>query len=109
MIEVDGGHHAASVADETRDRWLEAQGFRVLRFWNTDVTQMPEGVFDTVVEALALTTPHPLPPHKGEGGADPATAPASTPCATNATSAGQSASLPLVGRERVGGLLPSRP
>jgi very-short-patch-repair endonuclease len=32
VIEVDGGQHADNEADSRRARWLEGQGFRVLRF-----------------------------------------------------------------------------
>jgi very-short-patch-repair endonuclease len=37
VIEVDGGQHSESVRDEVRDRYLRAQGYRVMRFWNNDV------------------------------------------------------------------------
>src|SRR5688572_6651446 len=37
IIEVDGGQHFESTTDKTRDTFLESQGFRVLRLWNTDV------------------------------------------------------------------------
>ena len=34
VIECDGGQHADSRYDATRDEWLRAQGFRVIRVWN---------------------------------------------------------------------------
>ena len=34
--EVDGGQHADSEADLRRTRWLEDQGFRIVRFWNNE-------------------------------------------------------------------------
>ena len=38
IIEVDGGQHAqAQEYDHRRSKYLESLGFRVLRFWNTDV------------------------------------------------------------------------
>ena len=38
VIELDGGQHADQVAyDNKRTEYLEHFGFRVLRFWNTDV------------------------------------------------------------------------
>jgi len=44
VIEVDGGQHAEALErDDRRTAWLEARGFRVLRFWNTDVLQRTEG------------------------------------------------------------------
>src|SRR5262249_28586808 len=39
VIEVDGSQHGIGdkiVRDETRTRWLEAAGYRVVRFWNND-------------------------------------------------------------------------
>ncbi len=38
IVEVDGGQHAEQAEEDAqRTAWLEAQGFRVLRFWNTEV------------------------------------------------------------------------
>ena len=70
VIEVDGGQHAVQgvQSDRERDRFLEAQGFRVLRFWNSDVDRNLNGVMESILNAL---TPTPAlradPPHKGEG------------------------------------------
>jgi very-short-patch-repair endonuclease len=44
VIEVDGGQHADSVRDRDRDAWLEAEGFRILRFWNNDVLKNTDAV-----------------------------------------------------------------
>jgi very-short-patch-repair endonuclease len=55
VIEVDGETHvgeAAEAVDAARDAYLKSQGFTVLRFWNNDVMQNPEGVYDTIVAAL---------------------------------------------------------
>ena len=66
IIELDGGQHADSVAEDTeRTRWLASQGFRVLRFWNNDVIDNMEGVWASIVATLS---PSPQPsPIKGEG------------------------------------------
>ena len=37
IIEVDGGQHAELDREVARARYLAAQGYRVLRFWNNDV------------------------------------------------------------------------
>ena len=38
VIEVDGGQHAGNASDDKHARrYLEADGYRVLRFWNNDV------------------------------------------------------------------------
>jgi very-short-patch-repair endonuclease len=74
VIEVDGGQHATlRPADARRDRWLAAQGFRLLRFWNNDVLDNLDGVLQTIAVALAGQPPHPDPlrfpsPSTGEGG-----------------------------------------
>lgn len=45
VIELDGGQHAdADGYDALRTRFLEAEGFRVLRFWNADVLANTDGV-----------------------------------------------------------------
>ena len=38
IVEIDGSQHATTQADydSDRDAWLMSQGFRVLRFWNTE-------------------------------------------------------------------------
>lgn len=62
-IEVDGSQHADGrqvQRDATRDAYLEALGFRVIRVWNVDVDQNLDGVVELIL--LALQTP-PGPPH----------------------------------------------
>jgi very-short-patch-repair endonuclease len=50
IIEVDGGQHADD--DGARTAWLEAQGYRVIRFWNNDVLGNTEGMLLVISEAL---------------------------------------------------------
>ena len=45
VIEADGGQHNGSASDLVRDDWLRSEGFRVLRFWNHEIAQNPEGVW----------------------------------------------------------------
>ena len=53
IVEVDGGQHAEQVPyDEQRTRWLEAQGYRVLRFWNNDVLANTEAVAQAILDAV---------------------------------------------------------
>ena len=50
-IEVDGGQHNELVhqaKDERRSQWLRGKGVTVLRFWNNDVLQNIEGVWDEI-------------------------------------------------------------
>ena len=56
IIEVDGEHHADQVAyDTARTQWLESYGFRVLRFWNSEVLRQTQGVIEAIVQALRPT------------------------------------------------------
>jgi very-short-patch-repair endonuclease len=67
VIEVDGGQHAETshiMRDDKRTQFLEARGYRVLRFWNNDVLSNIEGVMQVISDALAARppTPDPSPP-----------------------------------------------
>jgi very-short-patch-repair endonuclease len=53
IVEADGPTHENSTHDLERDAWLRAQGFRVLRFPNTEIERCPERVLDTIVAAVA--------------------------------------------------------
>jgi very-short-patch-repair endonuclease len=55
VIEVDGGQHADSGRDKTRDAFLRAEGFRIARYWNNDVLKNPEGVLTDLLARLAAT------------------------------------------------------
>ncbi|EYB69165.1 hypothetical protein DEIPH_ctg011orf0152 [Deinococcus phoenicis] len=52
VIELDGSQHAGSEYDAVRDAELTARGFRVLRFWNNEVTENLEGVLTRIAEAF---------------------------------------------------------
>jgi very-short-patch-repair endonuclease len=72
IVEVDGGQHGMQEhiqSDRERDAFLQSQGFRVLRFWNSDVDQNLDGVMQSIVDGLKTPTPalRADPPHKGEG------------------------------------------
>ncbi|APX67698.1 hypothetical protein AV944_13480 [Sphingomonas sp. LK11] len=67
IVEVDGGQHGTQAAyDEARTHYLEAQGWRVIRFWNTDVLSNLEGVVATIERTLA-ERPFPNPSRLREG------------------------------------------
>ncbi|MGN6153211.1 MAG: endonuclease domain-containing protein [Lysobacteraceae bacterium] len=58
IVEVDGSQHLDRAAyDDARTRWLETQGFRVIRFRNDDVLLRMDDVLTAIVAALAA--PHP--------------------------------------------------
>jgi len=68
VVEIDGGQHAEATAqDAARTRRLEAEGYRVLRFWNNDVLSNIDGVLTEIHGALTTTpTPDPSPQGGGE-------------------------------------------
>jgi hypothetical protein len=48
-----------------RTRWLEGEGYRVLRFWNSDVTSNQNGVLEMISAAVyGSIEAHPL-KHEG--------------------------------------------
>jgi very-short-patch-repair endonuclease len=55
VVELDGSHHSeepTKAHDESRTRWLEIEGYRVLRFWNNDLVENLDGVLETIYTAL---------------------------------------------------------
>jgi very-short-patch-repair endonuclease len=59
IVEIDSGQHAsATVADAERTKVLEANGYRVLRFWNNDVLENVDGVLEVIQRAMS-NHPHP--------------------------------------------------
>jgi very-short-patch-repair endonuclease len=73
IVEIDGGQHdPSSAAEASRTRFLEAEGYRVLRFWNNEVLDNPEGVGAAIADALHQTSPSPIRP-VAPTGIDPVT------------------------------------
>ena len=67
VIEIDGSQHAEQIKrDASRTRFIELEGYRVLRFWNNEVLGNIDGVLE-MIQSACLATPTPTPPHKGEG------------------------------------------
>jgi len=69
VVELDGGQHVVAASyDENRTRFIEAQGYRVLRFWNNEVLTQTDAVRERILQALQEDNPHPSPlPLAGEG------------------------------------------
>jgi len=64
IVEVDGGQHnmpKGLARDATRTRWLENDGYEVLRFQNTDVLTSTDDIVETIWHALRKSRPG-LPP-----------------------------------------------
>lgn len=71
IIELDGGQHSEQQQyDAKRTAFLEAEGYRVLRFWNNEIFENMEGVLMAIADALGCgeTTPSPTLPPPGGGG-----------------------------------------
>jgi very-short-patch-repair endonuclease len=67
IVEVDGGQHGwQSDEDAARTRYLEAQGYRVIRFWNPDIMERIEAVVAEIERAIAAL-PSPDPSRTREG------------------------------------------
>lgn len=55
VIEVDGSQHAEQRRyDDRRTRYMNAEGYRVLRFWNNDVLANTDGVIEMIANSLSL-------------------------------------------------------
>jgi len=69
IVEIDGSQHIGSTRDQSRTCKLEEEGWTVLRFWNSQVDENPEGVAETILlkaaECLGGTHPQPLPSREG--------------------------------------------
>jgi adenine-specific DNA-methyltransferase len=82
IIELDGSQHDEPenrIRDEARDRFLQSEGYRVLRFWNFEIQQEFEAVIDRIYVVLVEqglnldhsgieSTPLPVPLPQGERG-----------------------------------------
>ena len=56
VVELDGGQHGDAVAyDDRRTDFLQARGYRVLRYWNNDVFSNLAGVVEAINDALDLS------------------------------------------------------
>jgi very-short-patch-repair endonuclease len=51
IFEVDGGQHSQA-GDAARTRFLEGEGYRLLRFWNNEVLGNMDGVLAAIAAAL---------------------------------------------------------
>jgi 2-isopropylmalate synthase len=54
IVEADGGGHAENARDAARDVWFARNGYKVLRFWNTDILTARESVLATIAANCGL-------------------------------------------------------
>ena len=53
IIELDGSGHFEKIEyDEKRNKFFEEQGYKVLRFWNSDLNNNFNGVLDAIYKAV---------------------------------------------------------
>jgi len=53
IIELDGSQHMNTKEyDENRTRWLESQGFRMIRFWDNDALKRCDSVLQSIWENI---------------------------------------------------------
>jgi very-short-patch-repair endonuclease len=80
VVEVDGSQHGEpdrSAKDSQRTAFLNANGYRVVRFWNNEVLKETRSVMEAIYAALyepasqqEPPTPDPSPPCKSAGGGE---------------------------------------
>jgi very-short-patch-repair endonuclease len=56
IVELDGDTHTDQARDARRTAWLQEQGYRVIRFANTDVMANLEGVLQVLADAISGPT-----------------------------------------------------
>ena len=55
IIELDGGQHNEDkniIYDSERTKFLESNGYNVVRFWNNDIDNNIEGVYEKLLELV---------------------------------------------------------
>ena len=55
IIELDGGHHnedETAKRDHERQLWLEQEGYRVIRIWNSDISSDLNAVLERIYVEL---------------------------------------------------------
>ncbi len=55
IIEIDGSPHKNTITkihDKQRTAWLESEGFKVIRFWNQEISKDFKGVIDKIKASL---------------------------------------------------------
>ena len=66
VVEADGGQHGGR-AIKPATRLIEAEGYRVVRFWNHEVLGNGDGVATTLATYCGDATPTQPSPIEGEG------------------------------------------
>ena len=68
IVEIDGSQHDRSSPQEAeRSGFLQNEGYRILRFWNSEVLANLDGISQTIADELGRITPTQTLPHQGGG------------------------------------------
>jgi len=68
VVELDGGQHAAQAAeDAVRTSEIARHGYRVIRFWNSDVVNNLQGVLERIRRELEANDANSLSASGAEG------------------------------------------
>ena len=73
IVEIDGGHHNhenGRIRDEARTAFLHTQGYHLIRFWNSEVSDNLDGVLNRIKHVMA-EMPSPNPSRTGGGSKEP--------------------------------------
>ena len=70
IVELDGSQHSVQT-DAARTRFLESQGWQVIRFWDNDVLLATEAVVEAIWNTTVKPYPHPNPSPDGRGTQQP--------------------------------------
>jgi very-short-patch-repair endonuclease len=57
VIEIDGGQHSGNTSDVRRDAWFNSKGYRVLRFWNSEILKNRDEVLARIAHATSRARP----------------------------------------------------
>jgi very-short-patch-repair endonuclease len=55
IIEIDGGQHNEDkniIYDDKRTKFLESLGYKIIRFWNNEIDDNLEGVYERLLEFI---------------------------------------------------------
>ena len=66
VIELDGSQHSPE-GDAARTRYLQSQGWQVLRFWDNDVLGRTDAVLEAIWNSVLAADPLPNPSPGGRG------------------------------------------
>lgn len=80
VIEVDGGYHTDRETDRCRDNELAKRGYRVLRFWDSEVLKRADAVLKVIDRAIRTPSPQSSPRGRGGGTHDTPEGPEAQSC-----------------------------